>query len=104
MLDGACLPYNFRESAFADKHTHMTSNSDSTKIQKTVLVVLTLALLAWGTYHAVGAYFGGFGGENLQHDFRRSLVVLACMGVFLASWWLLMLTRKPRNSRTDRPS
>jgi membrane protein DedA with SNARE-associated domain len=82
----------------------MTSDPDSAKVQKTVLIGLTVALLAWGAYHAVGAYFGGFGNENLQHDFRRSLVVLACVSIFLAIWWLLMLTRKPRNNKTNRDS
>jgi hypothetical protein len=74
----------------------MHPNSDSSRGQLTLLVVLTLALAAWGIYHAVGAYFGGFGEENLAHDFRRSLVVLACMGGFLGIWWCLVLTRKPR--------
>jgi sulfite exporter TauE/SafE len=76
--------------------------SESTKIQKTFLLILTAALFGWGAYHAAGAYFGGFGGENLQHDFRRSLVVLACMSIFLVIWWLLMLSRKPDNSRTGQ--
>ncbi len=70
------------------------SPSDSTR--PILLIVLTVALAAWGIYLAIGAYFGGFGGENLAHDFRRSLVVLACMGVFLGIWWTLVLTRKPR--------
>ncbi len=82
----------------------MPDNSNSLKIQKIVLAVLTVSLLAWGGFHAIGAYFGGFGEENLQHDFRRAMVVLACMAVFLGIWWLLILTRKPRNSRTDRQS
>jgi membrane protein DedA with SNARE-associated domain len=82
----------------------MTTNVNSDKAQKALLLILTLAVLAWGAYHAVGAYFGGFGAENLQHDFRRSLVVLGCVGIFLAIWWTLLLTRKPRNSRTNRPS
>ena len=84
------------------QHTRLMSNSDPVKIQKLVLALLTVSLLAWGSFHAIGAYFGGFGGENLQHDFRRAMVVLGCMGVFLGIWWLLILTRKPRNSRTDR--
>jgi membrane protein DedA with SNARE-associated domain len=82
----------------------MTTNVKADKAQKTLLLILTVALLAWGVYHAVGAYFGGFGAENLQHDFRRSLVVLGCFSVFLAVWWILLLTRKPRNSRTNRHS
>jgi hypothetical protein len=85
-----------------DQPQQTTPNSDPAKLQKTVLAVLTVMLLGWGAYHAGGAYFGGFGGENLQHDFRRSLVVFACMAVFLAIWWLLILTQKPRNSRTQR--
>ncbi len=80
----------------------MSANSDSLKIQKIVLAILTVSLLAWGSFHAIGAYYGGFGEENLQHDFRRSLVVLACMAAFLGIWWILILTRKPRNPRTDR--
>jgi membrane protein DedA with SNARE-associated domain len=82
----------------------MKPNSDSAKVQKIVLVILTVSLLAWGAFHALGAFFGGFGGENIQHDFRRAIVVLACMGTFLGIWWLLILTRKRRNSRTDRQS
>ncbi|HEY2761629.1 MAG TPA: hypothetical protein VGI75_12820 [Pirellulales bacterium] len=76
----------------------MPTNSNPLKAQKIVLAILTVALLAWGSFHAIGAYYGGFGEENLQHDFRRSLVVLACMAVFLGIWWVLILTRKPRNS------
>jgi hypothetical protein len=81
----------------------MANETDSAKLQFTVLIVLTLALLAWGAYHAIGSYFGGFGNENLQHDFRRSLVVLGCMVAFLGFWWWLILTRRPRDNRTDRP-
>lgn len=74
----------------------MNSPSNSSRAQLTLLIVITLALAAWGVYLAIGAYFGGFGGENLAHDFRRSIVVLACMGLFLGGWWILVLTRKPR--------
>ncbi len=79
----------------------MNSQTDSARAQFTILIVLTVALAAWGIYHAIGAYFGGFGGENLAHDFRRSLVVLGCMGGFLAVWWTLVLTRKPRKKPNE---
>jgi hypothetical protein len=71
--------------------------SDSRKI----LLALTAALAAWGLYLSLGAFFGGFGKENLPQSVLRSGVVLACVGGFLGIWWLLMLTRKSRNSRTD---
>jgi hypothetical protein len=74
--------------------------------QYTVLIVLTVALLGWGVYHAIGSFYGGFGKENLPVGFwavMRSLMVLGCMGAFLAFWWFLMLTRRPPNSRTNRP-
>ena len=58
----------------------MDSPPDLSAPGRKVLIGLTLALAVWGIYHAVGAYFGGFGGENLRHDFARSLVVLGCMG------------------------
>jgi hypothetical protein len=76
-----------------------TKSADS-GAQRTILVVLTLALLAWGAYHAIGSYFGGFGGGNLQPDVRRSLVVFAFMLAFLAFWWIMLLF-VPRKSRTD---
>jgi hypothetical protein len=66
-----------------------------------VLLALTAALAAWGLYLALGAFFGGFGKENLPQSVLRSGVVLVCVGGFLGIWWFLMLTRKSRNSRTD---
>jgi hypothetical protein len=80
----------------------MKSDTDAVKVQKVMLAILTVALLAWGGFHALGAYFGGFGNENIQHDFRRAMVVLGCFGLFLGIWWVLILTHKPRPSRTDR--
>jgi hypothetical protein len=80
----------------------MSTQPDPRRVQIKVLVVLTVALAAWGIYHAIGAYFGGFGEENLRYDFRRSLVVLGCMGAFLGFWWFLVLTRKIRKNQRTR--
>ncbi len=54
-----------------------------------LLAGLSLGLAAWGIYHAIGAY-------RFNHDPRRGLIVVACMAAFLAFWWLMLLTRKPR--------
>jgi drug/metabolite transporter (DMT)-like permease len=56
------------------------------------IVLLVAALAAWGLYHAVGAYL-------FNNDLRRGLVVLVCMGLFLAFWLSLLLLRKKRRPR-----
>jgi FtsH-binding integral membrane protein len=93
---------NDAEDSTDELNRNRMSKTNPWNSQRAVLLLLTLALLAWGVYHAVGVYFGGFGNENLRHDFRRSLVVLACMAAFLGGWWWLMLAAKPKRSRTDR--
>jgi membrane protein DedA with SNARE-associated domain len=69
--------------------------------QRKILIIITIGLLCWGAYHALGSYFGGFGGANLQQDFRRSLVIFGFMVAFLAFWWGMMLFA-PRKARTNR--
>lgn len=44
------------------------------------------AVLAWGTFHAVGAYL-------YNHNWQRPAMVLGCVLAFLA-WWLWLLRRK----------
>lgn len=82
-------------------NSNETTKAVGTGSQKTILIVITIALLAWGGYHAIGSYFGGFGGANLQHDARRSLVVFGFMAAFLAFWWAMILFA-PRKTRTNR--
>ena len=53
------------------------------------LLVLMLALLAWGLYHAVGTYQTG-------GDVRKPIIVLACMFVFLGAWGVLLFRRNRR--------
>lgn len=62
------------------------------------MIWLTLALLAWGSFLAVGSLLGG---ANLQNSFRRGLVVIGCMAVFLALWWMLLLTQRRRPPEPD---
>jgi len=57
------------------------------------ILLLIAALAGWGLYHAVGAFL-------FNHDVRRGLVVLACMGGFLA-WWLTLLRFRSKRRQND---
>jgi hypothetical protein len=52
-----------------------------------VIALLIVAVLAWGVFHAVGAY-------RFNHDPRRGLVVLACVGGFLGFWAVLLWNQR----------
>ncbi len=59
-----------------------------------LIVLIILGVLAWGTFHAVGAYY-------FNHDIRRPMVVLGCTVAFLG-FWLLMLRSRNRRLRRER--
>jgi len=48
-------------------------------------------IVVWGAFHALGAW-------TLNHDARRPLIVLACVGAFLG-FWLLMLSTLRRTEK-----
>jgi hypothetical protein len=56
-----------------------------------LILWLVVALSAWGAYHALGAFL-------FNHDVRRGLVVLACVGGFLAFWLTLLKLRSRRQA------
>ena len=55
-----------------------------------LILALMAALLVWGSLHALGTYLYG------NHDFRKPLIVYACMGVFLGGWGLMLWQRSRR--------
>ena len=57
---------------------------------KTILLVV-VGVLAWGMFHAYGAY-------TFNHNPWRAVVVMACVLGFL-SFWGLMLWNRGRRSR-----
>lgn len=57
-----------------------------------LIVLVVAALVGWGLYHAVGAY-------RLNHDLRRSLVVIGSMALFLGLWLVLLASRRRRLER-----
>lgn len=62
------------------------------------LLVIMLALAAWGAFHAFGAYYQ-YRPAGVPHNPWRAVVVLACSGGFLAFWGLLLAQRRARVSR-----
>jgi hypothetical protein len=63
------------------------------QVQRYLLVGLTLGLVAWGAYLAVGSFLGG---ANLRGSAARGLVIFGCVAGFLGFWWLLLMLRKHR--------
>ncbi|MBA4017627.1 MAG: hypothetical protein C0483_10680 [Pirellula sp.] len=57
-----------------------------------LIVLIILGVLAWGTFHAVGAYY-------FNHDVRRPLMVLGCTVAFLGFWLVMLRSRSRRLQR-----
>ena len=51
-------------------------------------------LIVWGIAQAIGAY-------SLNHDPRRPLIVLACVGAFLGFWVVLLIVFKNRQKQNS---
>jgi hypothetical protein len=59
----------------------------TTDLWKTrTLAVMAVAVLAWGVFHAIGAY-------RFNHNPWRAVVVLTCVLGFLGFWGLLLWNR-----------
>lgn len=57
-----------------------------------IIVWVALAILAWGLFHAVGAW-------RFNHNPLRAVVVLVCVGAFLGFWMAMIAVRQRRLSR-----
>ena len=62
-------------------------NQSSGKNPWWIVWLITAGLVGWGLFHAYGAF-------TLNHNPLRAVVVLVCVGAFLAFWWALLATRK----------
>ena len=58
-----------------------------------VLAMIMIAILAWGVFHAVGAY-------SLNHNPWRAVVVLGFSMAFLAFWISLLVVQRNRPPRS----
>jgi CHASE2 domain-containing sensor protein len=61
---------------------------------------VALAILAWGIFHAIGAW-------RFNHNPLRAVVVLGCVAGFLGFWLAMLAARQRRLSaevtHVDRP-
>ena len=60
--------------------------------------LLAAALVAWAALFAAGAYLE-LGADQPQRDFRKPLIVMGCMALFLSIWGLALWAR---NRRTEK--
>lgn len=63
--------------------------------QRRVYLWIVLGLVAWGLFHAVGAY-------RFNHNPWRGVVVFSATAAFLGVWALLLAHRRRRLERAAR--
>ncbi len=66
--------------------------------QRLVLLLIMASVLAWGLFHAAGAYFNFQPNQNPW----RGVVVLVCVVGFLGFWWLMLSARAARIVRRSK--
>jgi len=65
---------------------------------RNVILLIMAGVLAWGLFHAIGAYFN----FKLNSNPWRFVVVLGCVLAFLAFWGLMLAQRNARLRRGNR--
>lgn len=56
-----------------------------------IIPYIIIGLIVWGALLALGAYvFRG------QHDLRKPLIILACVGTFVGFWGVLLWVNRGR--------
>ena len=70
----------------------------NTKFKWLPLLILGLALVIWAGLFALGAYLE-LGADQPRYDYRKPLVVLTTMALFLGAWVLLLWKRAGRSRR-----
>jgi 4-amino-4-deoxy-L-arabinose transferase-like glycosyltransferase len=60
-----------------------------------VIALIVVAVLAWGIFHAIGAY-------SLNHNPWRAVMVLACVAGFLGFWGAMLAARRARLRRESQ--
>jgi RsiW-degrading membrane proteinase PrsW (M82 family) len=66
------------------------------KSTRAMMAAIMLAVLAWGTWLAVGAV-------RLNNNPWRGVIVMASVGLFLGGWLLLLANRRRASGPSKRP-
>lgn len=77
----------------SDRTDRQASPPAARQADRSLIRWIMLGVLAWGCVQALGAW-------TLNHDWRRPLVVMACVAGFLG-FWLLLLRARGRRAATD---
>lgn len=64
-----------------------------------VIWLIVAAVLAWGTFHAVGTYLNVEHQAEAYRNIWRPIVVLTCVLGFLAFWGVMLAVRRNRLRR-----
>ena len=87
----------------ANEDRHNEAQRDNARLdteRKVIIPYIVIGLIVWGTLLALGAYvFRG------QYDYRKPLIVMACVGVFVGFWGILLWANRGRlwsYSRRDK--
>jgi hypothetical protein len=59
------------------------------------LALIMVAVLAWGIFHAIGAY-------RFNHNPMRAVMVLACVAGYLGFWGAMLAARRARLARQSK--
>ena len=59
------------------------------------LGLLAVALLLWAGFFALGAYLQ-VGADQPKHDFRKPLLIMGSMAIFVSLWGLALWNRSRR--------
>jgi hypothetical protein len=57
--------------------------------------LIMVAVLAWGIFHAVGAY-------RYNHNPLRAVMVLVCVAAYLGFWGAMLASRRARLARQSK--
>ena len=74
--------------------------NDRTRTNRSALLVIMLALAAWGAYHTIGVFRSELvkSEPDISKAVIKAAIVFVAMAAFLAFWGLLLFVRKRKEN------